>query len=143
MNQLNIDLGVEEYALGNGNVLRFNPTDPNLYARFMDLEPQLQSMREELIRGSEEAGDGGAVMALLRETDRKFKDLLTQAFGPENDFSRLLQGVNLLATAGNGMSVAENLLAALEPVLLQGAERFAQAKTEAALEKARQRRGNS
>jgi hypothetical protein len=140
MNRLNIDLGVEEYALGNGSVLRFNPTDPNLYARFLQLEPQLQDLREELIRGSEQAADGLAVLKLLADTDRKFKELLTQAFGAENDFSQLLQGVNLLATAGNGMSVAENLLAALEPVLTQGAERFARTKTEAALEKARQRR---
>lgn len=140
MNRLNIDLGVEEYALGNGSVLRFNPTDPNLYARFLDLEPQLHVLQEELTRGSEQAADGLAVLKLLADTDRKFKVLLTQVFGPENEFARLLQGINLLATAGNGMSVAENLLAALEPVLTQGAERFAQAKTEAALEKARQRR---
>ena len=140
MNRLNIDLGIEEYALGNGKTLRFNPTDPNLYARFLDLEPQLRMLREELIQGSSQATDGLEVLALLRETDRKFKALLTGAFGGENDFAQLLQGVNLLATAGNGLSVAENLLAALEPVLTRGAEQFAREKTRAAVEKARARR---
>lgn len=141
MNELHVDLGVEEYALGSG-VLRFNPADPNLYARFLELEPQLQRMQEELNRGSEEAKDALAVLKLLEETDRQFKDLLTRVFGTENDFSRLLQGVNLLAVAANGSTVAENLLGALEPVLTQGAERFVTAQTQTAVEKARLRREN-
>ena len=141
MNQIHVDLGVEEYALGSG-VLRFNPADPNLYARFLELEPQLQRLQEELNRGSEKADNAAAVLKLLEETDRKFKALLTQVFGGENDFSRLLQGINLLAVAANGSTVAENLLGALEPVLTQGAERFVSAQTQAAVEKARLRREN-
>lgn len=141
MNQLHVDMGVEEYALGNG-VLRFNPADPNLYARFLELEPQLQRLQEELSRRSDEAKDACGVLKVLEETDRQFKTLLTQVFGTENDFSRLLQGVNLLAVAANGSTVAENLLGALEPVLMQGAERFVQVQTQTAVEKARQRREN-
>lgn len=141
MNQLHVDLGVEEYALGSG-VLRFNPADPNLYARFLELEPQLQRLQEELNRRSDEAKDACGVLKVLEETDRQFKTLLTQVFGAENDFSRLLQGVNLLAVAANGSTVAENLLGALEPVLTQGAERFVQMQTQAAVEKARLRREN-
>ena len=141
MNQIHVDLGVEEYALGSG-VLRFNPADPNLYARFLELEPQLQRLQEELNRGSEKADNAAAVLKLLEETDRQFKGLLTQVFGGENDFSRLLQGINLLAVAANGSTVAENLLCALEPVLTQGAERFVTAQTQAAVEKARLRREN-
>lgn len=141
MNQLHVDLGVEEYALGSG-VLRFNPADPNLYARFLELEPQLQRLQEELNRRSDEAKDACGVLKVLEETDRQFKTLLTQVFGAENDFSRLLQGVNLLAVAANGSTVAENLLGALEPVLTQGAERFVTAQTQAAVEKARLRREN-
>lgn len=141
MNQLHVDLGVEEYALGSG-ALRFNPADPNLYARFLELEQQMQSLQKDLTRSSEEAKDAYDVLKLLEETDRQMKDLLTRVFGPENDFSRLLQGVNLLAVAANGSTVVENLLGALEPVLTRGAERFVQAQTQAAVEKARQRREN-
>ena len=141
MNQLHVDLGVEEYALGSG-ALRFNPADPNLYARFLELEQQMQSLQKDLTRSSEEAKDAYDVLKLLEETDRQLKDLLTRVFGPENDFSRLLQGVNLLAVAANGSTVVENLLGALEPVLTRGAERFVQAQTQAAVEKARQRREN-
>lgn len=139
MNQLNVDLGIEEFDLG-GAVLRFNPADPNLYARFLDLEPRLEALQRELAQGTDQATDAAGLMKLLEETDRQFKDLLTQVFGGQNDFSRLLQGVNLLAVTGNGLSVAENLLAALEPVLNQGAERFVQHKIQAARENARLRR---
>ena len=139
MDQLKVDLGMEEFDLGCG-VLRFNPTDPNLYARFLDLEPQLDDLQQRLSQKTAQATDAAGLLKALAETDRQLKDLLTRVFGEENDFSRLLRGVNLLSTAGNGLSVAENLLAALEPVLSRGAERFVESKTADAREKARQRR---
>lgn len=139
MEQLNIDCGLEEYAVG-GAVLRFNPTDPNLYARFMQLEGQLGQLRKELELKVSAATEASQVLTVLEETDRTFKDLLTRVFGPQNDFSKLMEGVNLLAMGNNGLSVGENLLMALEPVLMKGAERFAGVKTREAVEKARQRR---
>lgn len=141
MNQLHVDLGMEEFALGNG-VLRFNPSDPNLYTRFLGLTEQLEQLQKQLQKGVEMADDPADLLRLLEETDRQFKTLLTQVFGEENDFFRLLEGVNLLALTGSGETVAESLMGALEPVLTQGAERFVQAQTQAAVEKARQRREN-
>ena len=141
MDRLEVDLGLQEFALGSGT-LRFNPTDPNLYQRFLELEPKLQALRQELLLGSRQLQDAAGVLQLLSQGDRKFKELLTWVFGPENDFSRLLGGVNLFSTDAQGRSVAENLLAALEPVLTKGAEQFAQRYTQAALEKARLRREN-
>lgn len=32
---LNIDTGVEEFCINGHGVLRFNPSDPNLYHRFL------------------------------------------------------------------------------------------------------------
>ena len=46
-------------------------------------------------------------------------------FGGDNDFHKLLGGVNLLAVADNGERVVTNLFAALEPVLVDGAKRCA------------------
>lgn len=141
MNQLKVDLGMEEFSLGSG-LLRFNPCDPNLYARFLGLADSLQTLQRELQQGMEKAADGEAVLRLLWETDRQFKDRLTQVFGPDNDFSGLLQGVNLLALTPEGKTVAENLMEGLSAVLTQGAERFVQSQTQAAVEKARLRREN-
>ena len=107
MDQLKVDLGIEEFDLGCG-VLRFNPADPNLYARFLDLEPQLENLQQALSQKTARATDAAGLIKALAETDRQLKDLLTQVFGEENDFSKLLRGINLLSAAGNGLSVAEN-----------------------------------
>jgi len=139
MNQLTVDWGLEEYALFEGAVLRFNPADPNLYARFLELGPRLEALQ----KGLQQASDTGEVLQpvrILEQTDRELKEMLTYVFGPQNDFFRLMQGINLLATGQNGRTVAENLLTALEPVLLEGAERFVRERTREACRQARQRR---
>lgn len=69
------------------------------------------------------------------------KQLLNWIFGGDNDFHKLLDGVNLLAVADNGERVITNLLQALEPVLLEGAKRCADQQAKAAVEKANARRG--
>ena len=45
MEQLTIDTGLREYAVNGGpehggGVLRFNPSDPNVYSRFCTLQNQ-------------------------------------------------------------------------------------------------------
>ena len=38
MEKLRFDNGVKSYRLGSCGVLRFNPSDPNLYARLMEAQ---------------------------------------------------------------------------------------------------------
>lgn len=143
MKQLSIDCGVEEFCINGRGVLRFNPSDPNLYTRFLALEERLPALEEELENKSKalEQEDTRVVMLhALEQADRQLKDWLTEVFGPENDFHQLLQGVNLLAVAENGQAVVVNLLGALEPILTDGVERFAESQTRQAVEQARQRR---
>ena len=139
MEQLAIDCGTVSFSLPGGQ-LRFNPTDPNLYARFLGMEEALEKLRQQLQIQAESADGADRILAVLTETDRQFKALLGGVF--HCDFDRLLAGINLLAMGENGLTVGENLLEQLEPVLTQGAERFVSAQTQAALEKARQRREN-
>lgn len=140
MEKLKFDSGVREYDLGCG-VLRFNPSDPNLYGRFLDAADEIGALEQELLQKAKAAaGDEGYVtVKLLVEADRKMKALLQKVF-IGNDFDALLGGVNLLAMAGNGQRLITNLLQALQPVLLKGAEDCAREKTEAAVKQARQRR---
>ena len=49
MQKLNFDLGLKEYEIGGG-VLRFNPGDPNVYARFLEAVEKLKTAEEELTR---------------------------------------------------------------------------------------------
>lgn len=141
MKKLALDWGVEEYRLGSG-VLRLNPGDPNLYTRFLEAAEKIPSIERELVEQAKEMEDGEgtqALLSLLYQADRRMKHLLAEVF-QGNDFEKLLQGVNLLSVGNNGERVITNLLHTLEPVLRAGAERFAEAQTAQAVEKAKARR---
>lgn len=121
MEKLDLDTGVKEYAVGSG-VLRFNPSDPNLYHRFLQTADRLEQLEEELCKT--EASSGEKALELLKEGDRRAKKLLNEAFGPDNDFDKVSGGVNLLAVCQNGRRLVQNLLAALAPVLEEGVRGF-------------------
>ena len=133
MEKLTFDNGMKSYRINGGGVLRFNPADPNVYARFLEGAKTLQAMEAELSAVA-------SPVSALAEADRKMKQVLNGIFGPENDFEALLEGVNLLAVAGNGERVVTNLFAALEPILTDGARRCAADKTAEAVQRANARR---
>ena len=125
MEKLSFDNGIREYGLGSG-VLRYHPGDPNLYMRVREAADKFTALEQDL------AAKAGAVageeaVRLLTDADRQMKELLGWIFGPGNDFDQLLDGVNLLAVGANGERVMTNLLQALEPLLVEGAQRCAAA----------------
>ncbi len=136
MEKIKFDSGMRSFQLGEGGVLRFNPADPNLYARFMACEEKLQAIEEDLTAQARE----GKGITLLAEADRKLKDMLSWVFGPQNDFEKLLGGVSLLATGQNGERVIVNLLSALQPIMEKGARACAREEVEKAQKKAQSRR---
>ena len=133
MNIIDFEDGLVGYRLNGGGVLRFNPADPNIYSRFLQLGDKLEQVQQEL-SGSSDA------LWQLTQADQKIKALLGWVFGGHNDFDALLGGVNLLAMAGNGQRVLINLLDALEPIMRQGAEQCARDLAASAVAQARQRR---
>lgn len=140
MEQIIFDNGIREYQLGSG-VLRFNPGDPNLYARFLEAAEKIQAMEEKLLQQAKEMeSTGEQVVMLLRRADSQMKETLRWVFGEANDFDKLLGGVNLLAVAANGERVVTNLFGALQPILVAGAKALTKEKTEAAVAKAAARR---
>lgn len=114
MEKLNFDTGLQSYRINGGGVLRFNPADPNVYARFLEAAERIKAAEAEL-EGSPDA------LAAMTALDKKVKAMLSEVFGAGNDFDALLGGVNLLAVASNGERVVTNLLTALQPVLTKGA----------------------
>lgn len=147
MEKLIFDSGVKEYQLGSAGVLRFNPSDPNVYARFMAAMDKLPAIEGELVAKAKALEqsvspepNGTDVLKLMEEADHKIKKLLNEVFGGDNDFHEILGGVNLLAVADNGERVITNLLAALQPIMVSGAEKCAQQKVGAAVAKAQQNR---
>ena len=149
MEKLVFDSGIKEYRVNDSGVLRFNPADPNVYERFVDAADKIQAIEAELVEKSKNAEESGvAVIRLMAEADRRTKALLSEVFGPWNDFDQILGGVNLLAVGGNGERVITNLFAALQPILQAGAETCAakkagEAAAEARARRARQQGGNA
>lgn len=144
MEKIQFDSGVKEYRINGEGVLRFNPGDPNVYARFLEAAQKIQTLEQELARKAKalEGQESGAqVVRLMAEADRQIKEVLSWVFGSGNDFDRILNGVNLLAVAGNGERVVTNLFNALQPVLVAGAQDCARERTAEAVKRAKQRRG--
>lgn len=124
MEKIQFDAGQRSYRINGGGILRFNPCDPNVYNRFLEAVEKLEAVEAELTRQAEEKGSE-EIIKLLAAADEKMKSILNWVFGTDNDFHKLLGGVNLLAVAENGERVVTNLFAALEPVLISGAKQCA------------------
>lgn len=139
MQKLTFDSGMQDFRLPGG-VLRFNPADPNVYARFLEAAQELKNLENSLAGQLQKEPSGQAVLTAMKDADLRIKAILNRVFGGETDFDRLLCGVNLLAAAENGERVITNLLAALQPILVGGAQRCAKTKADEAVQKAQARR---
>ena len=142
MEILNFDSGIREYKINNNGVLRFNPGDPNVYARFMEASEKILGIEKDMTEKAAELkeNDGAAVLRLLTDADKQMKDVLGWAFGNGNDFDEIMEGVNLMAVATNGERVITNLLNALLPIIQEGAETCAQQQIGNAVQQAQQNR---
>lgn len=140
MVKLNFDSGIQEYDLGGEIPLRFNPSDPNLFVRFIEASQRITDMEQEMVAKGEGIEDGEAAVQLLKETDIRVKTLLNEVFANGNDIDRAVSGVNLMGVGENGERVITNLFAALTPVLENGAKACSSGKVAAARANRAQRR---
>ena len=146
MEQLNFDSGVKEFNINGKGVLRFNPSDPNVYGRFMDAVPKIeaiekkQAAKAKLLEGKGQQETGEGVIRIMRETDAQMKAVLNEVFGHGNDFNGILEGVNLMAVARNGKRVVSYLIDALLPIMEAGAKASVEGEVETAKLNREQRR---
>ena len=126
MEKLNINVGIKRYQLVEGGaLLSFNPGDPNVYARYMELVPKIKDVQQEMTGKAKavnvNAPDAGEqTLKIMRETDRRMKDILNQIFGKENNFDDILAGVNLMAITADGSRVIDNVIDGLTPIMSEG-----------------------
>lgn len=147
MEILNFDSGVKEYQINGGSVLRFNPSDPNVFARYVEAVPKIKAVEKDMsdkanaLKGMPDSDNmGEQAVLIMRETDKKMKAILSNIFGMDNDFEEILSGVNLMAVGTNGERVIANLLNALDPIVQAGAKSFTDARVETARLNREQRR---
>ena len=68
MQELNIDTGVREYRINGGGVLRFNPSDPNVYSRFLQAADRIAAIEQEMAEeGRAAAATGQKALELLEK----------------------------------------------------------------------------
>ena len=142
MQKLNFDLGLKEYEIGGG-VLRFNPGDPNVYARFSEAGNRLTAVEKKLVAKAEAVGNeapGETVLALMAEADREIKEILAWIFGDHNDFDAIFCGTNVMGVGSNGERVITNFISAVQPILEAGAKKCASQQVNGALNKSRKNR---
>lgn len=144
MEALNFDSGIREYKINNNGVLRFNPGDPNVYARFLEAAQKIQGIEDEMAAKTKTLHDaednGGTVLRILADADKQMKEVLGWVFGKGNDFDEIMEGVNLMAVASNGERVVTNLLNALLPIIQEGAEKCAEQQIGDAVQQAQTNR---
>lgn len=142
MKQINFDSGIRSFKINENGVLRFNPSDPNLYSRFIGIADDIKVVEETLVADAKtlnvEENENAAAKALqlLADADKRVKELLTEVFGKENDFDQIFEGVNLLAVGSNGERVITNFLNALMPVFQDGLENYIKQSSDDAVQKA-------
>ena len=130
--KLSIDDGLVRLDINGNGLLCFNPSDFNLYNRFIDFTKELPEIEKKyrLEVETPAAPEEGAVLDLVgaeleraRAIDLDVKARLSSVFGSGADFDQLLGGVNCMAFGGNGERVITNLLDALRPYIEQGLQK--------------------
>ena len=135
MKKISFDSGVREFQINENGVLRFNPSDLNVYNRFIEATDEIKKIENTLVEKGKELGEkpsGADIIKLMCEADQQIKDVLVGIFGAQNDFDQIFGGVNLMSVAGNGERVITNFFAAISPIMEEGVRKFADAEAEKA-----------
>lgn len=131
MEKLNIDVGLKSYQFVDGGAcLTFNPSDPNVYARYIDALDHLKKLEAEFGARAKSVDEDNDAILLMREADGKMKTVLNGIFGAGNDFDAILVGANLMALTSSGATVVSNVIEALTPILEAGARAYVDAEVE-------------
>lgn len=143
MEKLVFDSGVRKFQVNGDGVLQFNPSDMNVYTRFLDAAEKIQKVEADLVEKAKGFGEGATgedVLRLMSDADREVKKILQHVFGEKNDFDAIMGGVNVMAVAGNGERVITNFLEALFPIIAEGAQNCARERAQAIAAQARMNR---
>ncbi len=147
MEKLTFDTGVKEFEVNGGEILRFNPADPNVYVRFVDAAEKINAIETRTAERAKKLGSGdsekrgAAMLRIMRDADKEVKKLLAGVFGDANDFDKIFEGVNLMAVAKNGERVISNFFTAIEPILTDGVQSCVTDEVAAAKAAREERRG--
>ncbi|MDL2294989.1 hypothetical protein LJC60_10305 [Ruminococcaceae bacterium OttesenSCG-928-D13] len=128
---ISFDTGAEEYEVNDGRAsLFFNPADPALFARILELQGLVGDFEtryaqlEKKITGEVDAQGfpvgADDVVKGMRELDADLKAQLRDVFGPRNDFDAIFDHMSCFAITENGLTVVNNFFEAITPLFDDG-----------------------
>lgn len=131
MENIVFDDGLIELNINNRGVIRFNPTDFNLYSRFFDICNKLQDIEKEykelenqIDTTKDDPETIAKLFAGLNDIDRTVKRGLSDAFGDGNDIGSIFCGINIMSFGSNGERIVTNFLNSISPYIERGVSSY-------------------
>lgn len=152
MQKLTFDDGRVRLDINGNGTLVFNPSDFNVYERLYALIHELPELEKQYAADVEIPDEGtqnghdvavelaGRELIRAKEIDSLIKSKLSDVFGNENDFDKLLGGVNIMAFGSNGERIITNFLNAVLPYVENGLAKHTGKEVAAARANREQRR---
>lgn len=146
MEKLIISTGLKRYEVNDSGVIfSFNPTDANLYARFLRTKEKIEAIGEELEKkrtelNFEDVSNNEEAAFFLEEADKKCKQALKECFAVENDFDAMFDYVNCYSITDTGNCVIVNFLKAITPIIEKDVANYAKSKAKRAASKTKKKK---
>lgn len=130
MSKIKLATGIKTYEIENENgeilgVIKFNPSDVNLYKRVEQFEKDAQEIEAELNKCVEN-NDEDTLKTAMVEADAKFKQSIDDMLG--NGTSEVVFGKQNVFNTLDGVTFLERFLVAIIPIIKADIEASSKAK---------------
>lgn len=130
MSRIKLATGIKTYEIENENgeilgVIKFNPSDVNLYKRVEQFEKDAQEIEAELNECVENDGEDTLKTAMVK-ADTKFKQSIDDMLG--NGTSEIVFGKQNVFNTLDGVTFLERFLIAIIPIIKADIEASSKAK---------------
>ena len=112
MKNLQLDLGIEEYQIGNATVA-INPTDVYFVEKMSTVFDKMDGLQAKYKGQLETAKDGVEAFNICKNIDREMRRIIDQLFDKEGISDQIFGNISLFSIASNSLPVWANLLLAL------------------------------
>lgn len=144
MEKLIISTGIKRYEVNDsGEIFSFNPTDANLYARFLRAKEKIEAIGDELEKKKaeldlENRADSEEAAFILEDADKRCKQALRECFAVDNDFDAMFDYVNCYSITDTGDCVIVNFLKAITPIIEKDVAKYTKEKAKRAASKVKE-----
>ena len=133
---LSFDTGVKEFII-NGVPVRFNPSDPNLYSRFSDLQSEVERIESDFSEKRSQCSDTADLLTLTTQYDKQVKSMLSEVFGGA-DMDAVFGGASVISPTDGGNMAIKNFFDCITPIIQEGVKEYAKLEAVQALSEIQQ-----